>query len=48
MAAVVSAAAVLIGGLVLLDHDGRIATYAAMVGVIAVSLWWVGFRRLKR
>jgi hypothetical protein len=45
--AVCAAAAVLIGGLVLLGHDGRIATYAAMVAVIAFSLWWVGFRPLR-
>jgi hypothetical protein len=38
------AAAVLLGGLVLLGHDGRIATYAAMVAATALSLWWFGFR----
>ena len=45
--AVCAAASVLIGGLVLLGHDGRIATYAAMVAVIALSLWWVGFRPFR-
>lgn len=45
--AVGAAATVLIGGLVLLGHDGRIATYAAMVAVIALSLWWVGFRPFR-
>jgi hypothetical protein len=38
---------VLIGGLVLLGHDGRMATYAAMVVVIAFSLWWIGFRPFR-
>jgi hypothetical protein len=45
--AVCAAAAVLIGGLVLLGHDGRMATYAAMVVVIAFSLWWIGFRPFR-
>jgi hypothetical protein len=35
--------AVLLGGLVLLGRDGRMATYAAMVVACAVSLWWQGF-----
>ena len=33
----------LVAGLVLSGHDGRMATYAAMVLASAVALWWVGF-----
>jgi hypothetical protein len=36
-------AAVLVGGLVILGRDGRMATYAAMVVACAFSLWWRGF-----
>jgi hypothetical protein len=38
----------LIGGLVLLGHDGRMATYAAMVLAAALGLWSVGFGPLRR
>ncbi|HJV69400.1 hypothetical protein [Ideonella sp.] len=38
-----SAAAVAVAGLVLFGHDGKMATYAAMVSACALSLWWVGF-----
>jgi hypothetical protein len=37
-------AAVLVGGLVIFEHDGKMATYAAMVVACALALWWVGFR----
>jgi hypothetical protein len=33
------------GGLVVFDHDGRMATYAAMVLACAVALWWRAFRQ---
>ena len=36
-------AAVLLGGLVLFGRDGKTATYAALVLVNAVMLWWQGF-----
>ena len=36
-------AAVVLGGLVLFGHDGRMSTYAAMVAACAVTLWWQGF-----
>jgi hypothetical protein len=31
-------------GLVIFEHDGKMATYSAMVVACAVTLWWVGFR----
>ncbi|TCP00596.1 hypothetical protein EV684_11233 [Rubrivivax gelatinosus] len=34
---------VLVAGLVLTRHDGRILTYAAMVLACAIALWWRGF-----
>ena len=36
-------AAVALAGLVLWGRDGKMATYAAMVGVCAFTLWWRGF-----
>jgi hypothetical protein len=39
---------VLVLGLVLTGHDGRMATYAAMIVVAATCLWWFGFRPSKR
>ena len=33
-----------IAGLVVFGHDGRMATYAAMVVASAFALWWVAFR----
>ncbi|MGZ8260835.1 MAG: hypothetical protein ACXWUL_09835 [Caldimonas sp.] len=33
-----------LAGLVVLERDGRMATYAAMVVACAASLWWAGFR----
>ncbi|MEO6747789.1 MAG: hypothetical protein ABIS28_11850 [Caldimonas sp.] len=35
-------------GLVVTGHDGRMATYAGMVAVTAVSLWWFGFGPFRR
>ncbi len=35
---------VIVGGLLLLGRDGRMATYAAMVLAAAVVLWWQGVR----
>jgi len=40
----VAATIALFVGLVVTGHDGRMATYAGMVAVTAVSLWWP-FRR---
>ncbi|MGZ5130920.1 MAG: hypothetical protein ACXWCV_07595 [Caldimonas sp.] len=31
-------------GLVIFEHDGKIATYAAMIVACAIALWWTGFR----
>ena len=36
-------AAVTVAGLALFGHDGRMATYAAMVAACALMLWWRGF-----
>ncbi len=38
-------AVVLVLGLVIFEHDGKIATYAAMVVACALALWWGGFRK---
>ena len=32
-----------IGGLLMFGRDGQMATYATMVVVCALSLWWLGF-----
>jgi hypothetical protein len=37
--------AALIGGLVAFGRDGKMVTYAVLVAVSAVALWWVGFVR---
>jgi hypothetical protein len=39
---------VMLGGLVVLGRDGRMSTYALMVGVAALALWWAGFAPLRR
>ena len=41
-------AAVLVAGLVVFGHDGKMMTYGAMVAACAVTLWWVGFGPLRR
>ncbi len=41
--AALASALVLVAGLVVFRHDGRTATYAAMVLACAVTLWWRGF-----
>ena len=38
-------AAVSVLGLVVFEHDGKMVTYAAMVAVCALVLWWAGFGR---
>jgi hypothetical protein len=35
----------LAGGLVVFGRDGKMATYATLVGSSALALWWVGFAR---
>jgi hypothetical protein len=37
-------AVALVGGLVVLGRDGRMATYGAMVVAAALALWLAGFR----
>jgi hypothetical protein len=41
--AATAAAIVSLAGLVAFGHDGRMATYGAMVSACAVTLWWQGF-----
>jgi Flp pilus assembly protein TadB len=41
-------AAALVAGLVVFGHDGKMATYAAMVTACALALWWVGFGPHRR
>jgi hypothetical protein len=41
--AALAGAAVTGAGLVVFGRDGRMATYAAMVVVCALTLWWRGF-----
>lgn len=43
-----ASAAMLVAGFVVFQHDGRMATYAAMVVACAVMLWWRGFGPGKR
>ena len=40
-----AAAAVSLAGLAVFEHDGKMVTYAAMVGASAGALWWAGFAR---
>ena len=48
MVGVVTSSAALLAGLMMTGHDGRMTTYAGMVAVTAVSLWWFGFRPFRR
>ena len=41
-------ALVSIVGLVAFGHDGKMVTYAAMVAVCALTLWWSGFASRSR
>src|SRR5215217_3675608 len=43
-----AATVALLVGLAVSGHDGRMVTYAGMVAVTAVSLWWFGFRPFRR
>jgi hypothetical protein len=38
----------LVGGLLVLGRDGKIAAYAVMVLASALTLWWTGFGRPSR
>jgi len=40
-------AVVSLAGLVVFGHDGRMATYGAMVLACALTLWWRGFGRRR-
>jgi hypothetical protein len=46
--AAIACVLVLVAGLVAFRHDGRMATYAAMVLACALTLWWRGFGPGKR
>jgi hypothetical protein len=41
--AVCAATVAWLGGLFVFGRDGKMASYAAMVLVCALSLWWAGF-----
>ncbi len=41
-------ALVLVAGLLFFGHDGKMATYAAMVGACGLTLWLIGFGPLRR
>lgn len=43
-----AAAMVSVGGLLTFQHDGKMATYAAMVVASALALWWSAFLRAGR
>lgn len=42
-----AAAVITVGGLLVYGQDGRMATYAAMVMAVALTLWWQTFRRRR-
>lgn len=41
------AALALVGGLWVLGRDGKMATYAAMIGAVALAQWWQGWGRRR-
>ncbi|MES2100660.1 MAG: hypothetical protein V4569_12620 [Pseudomonadota bacterium] len=41
-------ALVLVAGLIVFGHDGKMATWAAMVAACGLTLWVVGFGPLRR
>ena len=45
--AICSSLLVLVAGLALFGHDGRSATYGAMIVACSLSLWWIGFVRTR-
>lgn len=47
VSASLGAAVVTLAGLVVFGRDGRMATYGAMVVVVALTLWWRGFVRRR-
>ena len=44
----IACAVVAITGLIVFGHDGKMATYAAMVLVCTLTLWLVGFMSTSR
>lgn len=47
LSASLAGAVVTLAGLVVFGRDGRMATYGAMVLVVALTLWWRGFVRRR-
>ena len=46
--ATANCALVLVAGLIVFGHDGKMATYVAMVCACGLTLWAVGFGPLRR
>lgn len=46
--AIATSVVVLVVGLVVFDHDGKMATYFAMTAATAVVMAWFGFGRRRR
>lgn len=46
-AAAIAGSVVTLAGLMAFGRDGRMATYAAVVLAIALTLWWRGFLRRR-
>jgi hypothetical protein len=44
VAATLACTVALLAGLIGFGHDGKTATYGAMVLAAALALWWAGFR----
>jgi hypothetical protein len=42
--AVAASASASIAGLVVFGHDGKMATYAAMIVACSAALWWAAFK----
>ena len=45
--AVAASSLALVAGLLWTGHDGKMATYGAMVVVCALALWWAGWSKKR-